>query len=522
MQREHTRTSLVLALACAGLMALAPPSLAVDVGLYDVFETTVTNAKTYSNPFDFTVIELRATFTSPTGETTAAYGFYDGDGSGGQTGSVWKLRFMPDKLGTWSYTTTWSDGTAGGSGTFRAVSSTNPGPLRLDPAHPHSVMHANGNRFFWNGDTEWFFLSDAFTSTQRSAAVDFLASKKVNNFLMVMVNDDTYDVYPWVSTSDRMRFQLQRMRRWEATISQMKASGIMADLWFYSDDSAPILPAANSLEEDTYFKYIIARFSAYSNVVWNLGLEYEEYRSSSWVTARAQFVKTRDPFDRLIGVHRTDTAWPFAGNSNLDHTSLQSLGLDHSSLNSVIIQRRSETASAGRAIPIMFEEFYIEGSAGSLEQYRRGLWAITLGGGYYKGASLGWWIGTPYSSAQHFDVARILYERIITIPYWQMAPNNAIVSRGYALVRQGSEYLIYLPLGGSVDVNLSAASGSITVEWFNPRTGSIVMGSPITGGATRQLVAPDTNDWVLYLTGSGGTPPDVTPPSAPYDLAVPN
>lgn len=521
MQLGHTRTHRVWVLALAAITVFAEPSLAVDVGLYDMFEVAVTNTKTYTNPFDFSVIELRATFTSPTGKTTTAYGFHDGDGNGGQTGGVWKLRFLPNELGTWSYTTSWSDGTAGGSGSFQAVSSANPGPLRIDPAYPHSVMHAGGQRFFWNGDTEWFFLSDAFTSTQRSAAVDFLAGKKVNNLLMVMVNDDTYDVYPWVTKSDRMRFDLQRMRRWEAAISHMKSRGIIADLWFYSDDSAPLLPAANSLQEDTYFKYIIARFSGFSNVTWNLGLEYEEYRTSSWVTARAQFVKDRDPFDHLIGVHRTDTAWPFAGNLHLDHTSLQSLGMSHSTLNSVIRQRRSETASAGRPIPIMFEEFYIEGSAGSLEQFRQGIWAITLGGGFYKSASLGWWIGTQYTSALHFDVAKILYDRIVTLPYWQMAPDNGVVSTGYALVKPGSHYLIYLPFGGSVDVNLSPVTGSITVEWYNPRTGSSVMGSIIQGGASRRLVAPDTSDWVLQLTAAGTSQPDTTPPSAPRDLAVP-
>ena len=43
---------------------LNSPALAVgQVGLYDVWEIQIVNSRSYANPFDFTVIELQATFT---------------------------------------------------------------------------------------------------------------------------------------------------------------------------------------------------------------------------------------------------------------------------------------------------------------------------------------------------------------------------------------------------------------------------------------------------------------------------
>jgi len=42
--------------------------------------------------------------------------------------SFWKLRFMPDELGTWNYSYTWTDGTSGGSGNFQVVDTGLPGP----------------------------------------------------------------------------------------------------------------------------------------------------------------------------------------------------------------------------------------------------------------------------------------------------------------------------------------------------------------------------------------------------------
>src|SRR4030067_2136687 len=119
-------SSIVLSFFCS---MIAPASCMAAVGLCDVFETKVLNSKNYSNPFDFRVIELQANFTSPSGNKYSYYGFYDGDGVGGLTGNVWKLRFMPNVIGTWEYTYTWTDGTPGASGTFIVADTGLPGPL---------------------------------------------------------------------------------------------------------------------------------------------------------------------------------------------------------------------------------------------------------------------------------------------------------------------------------------------------------------------------------------------------------
>ena len=72
-----------------------------QVGIYEVFEAEIINTNSYSNPFNFNEIELQVVFTSPTNENHNFFGFYDGDGNGGQSGNVWKIRFMPDAIGTW-------------------------------------------------------------------------------------------------------------------------------------------------------------------------------------------------------------------------------------------------------------------------------------------------------------------------------------------------------------------------------------------------------------------------------------
>ena len=116
--------------------------------MYGAFELVVENGGEYENKFDYSEIELQALFTSPSsGVIEGVYGFYDGDGIGGQTGNVWRLRFMPTEEGTWKYTYTWTDGTRGGKGSFKCLPSGYKGPLQIDPANPHYFRTMNGEAF---------------------------------------------------------------------------------------------------------------------------------------------------------------------------------------------------------------------------------------------------------------------------------------------------------------------------------------------------------------------------------------
>ena len=64
------------------------------------FEQQFTSAKAYRNPFQ--EVRLTITFTSPSGQQHTTEGFWDG-------GATWRVRFAPDEIGTWSYTTICSD-----------------------------------------------------------------------------------------------------------------------------------------------------------------------------------------------------------------------------------------------------------------------------------------------------------------------------------------------------------------------------------------------------------------------------
>ena len=103
-----------------------------------------------------------------------------------------------------------------------------------------------------------------------------------------------------------------------------------------------------------------------------------------------------------------------------------------------------------------------------------------------------------------------------------MVPHGELASTGYALAnpsQANAEYLVYLPSGGTVTVNLKSTLGNLAVEWFNPATGAVTTGNAVAGGASRSLTAPFRGDAVLYLSNAS-TAPDTTPPTAPTGLTA--
>ena len=80
-----------------------------------------------------------------------------------------------------------------------------------------------------------------------------------------------------------------------------------------------------------------------------------------------------------------------------------------------------------------------------------------------------------------------------------MTPLHDLASFGYCLASPGHEYLVYLPEGREVTVDLSATVKAFVVEWFDPRSGASRSGTSVAGGVRRSFHAPFDNDAVLYL-----------------------
>lgn len=79
-------------------------------------------------------------------------------------------------------------------------------------------------------------------------------------------------------------------------------------------------------------------------------------------------------------------------------------------------------------------------------------------------------------------------------------PHGELSTSNFCLANPGNEYLI-LVLGGPVGVDLRAYEKEFSVEWFNPKDGTSVIGEPVRGGNVLgcEFVPPFEGDAVLYL-----------------------
>ena len=523
------------------MMLLQTVPAAGQTPLYGQLEISINNANSYSNPFDMNEIELVGTFTRPGGGDVVVSGFYDGDGSGGQAGNVWKVRFMPSEEGEWSYSLSWGgSGTPGlaDSGTFIVVGSTKHGLLKQNSSNPRYFEHMDGTDFypriyylsqlftpdsdvlwktngtdlyfggfydfnlaittFWQGDNIVANGWNAWTDTYQPGSVTF-------NSL------GTYPVNGCASTGcsagqSHDRLDLASWHTLETRLVDLEAKGV---IWHDFDGIFPNVAGAlhqrPQPEQETFVRNYIARLAAYWNVVWQLCFECDEFLTDSQVGMWLQFVERHDPYDHMITVHDRSIATDFP---ETDATAVQDTRGEISNS-----KRNYDTVTSAfnsRNKPVICMECSWEGPADNKldgNGIRTGAWGVALGGAAYNYAEQ-FAQSNPsdfrYGDGAGFPYVEIMHDFLETLPYFEMSPGPGLVSGNagaIAFAKPGSDYVVQLQNGGTVNVDLTAANQALAVSWLDPRLGTLIENDPveIDGGSVMQFSAPDTRDWVLVI-----------------------
>jgi hypothetical protein len=486
------------------LSGLLSAPLVADIARFDTAEITLRASRSFDGlrgtPNPFTDVELQAEVVAPDGRRFTVDGFFDGDGAGGAVGNVFKVRIFVDQPGLWTWDAESNDpGLAGLRGSFkssgRLAGLFGRGPVVQDPQRPRSFKLQDGKTIFLLGKfldrsapapLKWShtFLSEELTEADRRAMLDRHLGMKLNKLNIYLANKGDYGgslpTTPWVGTAaanDKARFDLRRWRLYERWVQEMRRSGMVAHLWFFADDSGfGSLPDA---DRKRLIRYGMARLSGYANTFFTLVLEWEEGWSVQEVETHASYIQEKNPWNRQVGVHGQTGDFDFADASWADYLDIQAgFTGDHSGVHELSLRNRKLAAK-----PLIQEEISMgEETLGN----RQKSWAAFMAGA----AGLG--TGAGLAALADF-AARVPFER--------MRPLDSLVTSGtaYALTRLGQLYALYLPNGGSVSLDLSRASGNLTVEWFNPRTGAWVNAPGVVGGGVRTFKALQGGDWALYI-----------------------
>jgi len=258
------------------------------------------------------------------------------------------------------------------------------------------------------------------------------------------------------------------------------------------------IPAITALQ-DAYVRKVIDTVNDLDNVLYEISNESDgSAGNTSWQYHMINLIKTYEaskPKQHPVGM---TVAWPNGNNSDLFNSPADWVS-PNGDLN-------NPPVATGQKV-ILADTDHLCGICGDRgwvwKSFTRGENPLFMdqyddsykleGGGYNLNNP------TDVSLRRNLGYIRNYANRINLVA---MTPRGDLASSGYALanaVASGGEYLVYLPNGGSVTVNLSATPGTLTVEWFNPSTGATLNGGTVTGGTSRTLTAPFSGDAVLYI-----------------------
>ena len=275
------------------------------------------------NPF--TDVELTARFELD-GRAFEPHGFYDGNG-------VYRIRFMPDAVGQWSYATKSDKAELDGkTGKFTCVepSSDNHGPVQA--RNTYYLAYADGTPYFQIGTTCYAWVHQGDEMEEQTLKT--LAAAPFNKMRMcIFPKDYTYNknepvYYPFqgepLTDWDFTRFNPKFWRHFEKRILDLQKLGIEADIILFHTYDRWDFENMDGKSDDRYIRYAVARFAAYRNVWWSLANEFDimpAKKDSDW-DRFFQIISDDDPYRRMRGIHNC-RRWYDHTKSWVIHASLQ-------------------------------------------------------------------------------------------------------------------------------------------------------------------------------------------------------
>jgi len=478
---------------------------------WEPHDFALASATAHDNPF---AVPFSAVVQTPESGTFVAEGFYDGDGT-------CKVRIAPYAEGVWTLTTRSTDPALDGrTVTFRCVPQTNPnvhGGLRVDPERPHYFLWEDGSRYFLCGyECDWLWALD-MDNPKLPTLVPFLDKLAAHGFNQILLNAYAHDcdwrrgrtgnddygpppMFAWQGTNehpDHSRFNLAFWRHYDLMMEALYRRGIVAHVMIKVYNKMVNWPAKGSSLDDLYFRWVVARYAAFSNVVWSFSKESNNEPDLAYKIERCRFVRRHDPYRRLITTHDDEAVYNSgAYNDVLDFHSDQ----HHSNWRVETLRKRRENAW-----PVVNVEFGYEHGPGGVKDWTyavvqppkelcRRAWEICTAGGYvvYYYTYTAWDVIRPEDTPPGYAYFRNLRKFFEKTGYWLMEPTEGLASMGYCLADPGREYVVFLDRAASFTLALAGLEAPLPVRWYNPFTGRW-RDAGTFGEGTLQLVPPA--DW---------------------------
>lgn len=362
------------------------------VAQWERFEKSFT-CHTLQNPF--TDVELSAIFVHrDTKDTVRVNGFYDGD-------DQYKVRFMPTKIGLWTYKTLSQEKELNGhEGSLVCLQPEKGYHGMVQVGGDQNFVYADGTQYHPVGTTSY-----AWTHSNKQRQEDTYASMTEMGFnklrFCVFPNNSVRelpDEYPFELVSsnrdaegkihyvwDYTRFNPKFFRHLEQCVERLKSIGVEADLILFTPYDEEVwgfdrMPMEVNMR---YLKYVVSRLASYSNLWWSMANEWDLVKQKTyrqWIDM-SKYVYETDPYHHLLSIHGGTATYIDYQLPYFTHASIQDQGPLYNFQGAATVRNIIHK-------PIIFDEVCYEGNHASRwaqlsgQEMLQRMWMGIIGGTY--------------------------------------------------------------------------------------------------------------------------------------------
>jgi hypothetical protein len=290
----------------------------IQTELYQAIDLVYETSKLDSNAFD---VDLGAVFTSPSKQVLRIQGFYNGK-------REYIIRFSPKELGEYHFESFGIQKKLMGHVNVADQSLSDKRPqVQQDPQNSQRFQYANGKPYFALAfELDWLFALD-YNQKELKQSKSIVESIRANGFNQVVMNVYAYDVsWPadssvpkryefrkpnysiFEGTNDKPDFEqlnVEFFQQLDRKIQLLHEHGIVAHLMIYVWNKKVNWPAMYSAADNRYFDYVIKRYQAYPNVIWDVSKEALDYGRCDipYINERIARIRKNDAYKHLLTVH---------------------------------------------------------------------------------------------------------------------------------------------------------------------------------------------------------------------------
>ena len=467
---------------------------------WEVLDLVFDVEKVPENPVD---VAFSAVWTN--GEASLEVpGFFDG-------GQSYVIRFTPSTVGTWSYETRSElEGLNAqkGSVEVKAAEAGRKGGILVNEDSPREFRYENGEPYYPIAfEADWLFALDAENADGIPVTQTFVDQLAREGFNQMVMNVFAYDVrwpkdenldpkYDYGSPTvfpfggdntnpDHSTLNIEYFQRLDRVIDYLDEKGVAAHLMIYVWNKLVNWPEAKSEADNRYFDYVVKRYQAFPNMVWDISKEALGYGHNdvTYITDRIERLRRLDAHQRLVTVH--DYSYNRRFPKTVDFISVQ---LWSAELHSVMTKVRSdfpgkpilniEHGGYERSPYVVFEGSYTSPEV-CLERSYQCVFAGTHPSHYWQGAA--WNVIIPDIDAMApKDRPRLEYYRhmssfVAKHDVGALIPNKQKSNSGFCLHNDKDLYLYYVPkenVSLIVRMPKELRGQMMTGTWFDPFTGT--------------------------------------------------